>query len=243
MMRWLVCSLLVSAAGCAMDSDPDADIKPLSQLPAPKIGLWLEANPRTLHATVQIDPFAVRSCARLDDDFHAEVAGAQLTIAQHGESVGSIYSSSPCDWPELALRDPPPVDGATLTITYGGKTITAGLADLLVPRTAVPVPEGPWAFGSGQRITVAWAPISDLAKYLPQIRFVPTSPGQGEAIDLRPISVIRDLMTFTLPVGRSGGVLEMTVSNGPFTMAPLLCTGATCQVSQRVQIQQPITLQ
>jgi hypothetical protein len=240
MTRCLACLVLTALSACLGNGDPDADTKRLSELPAPK--LLFAANQRFVWVEIDVDPWSVRACAILDDSFQATLNGVPMTITHRGESVGSIYSGDPCISPELRLDNPPVAAAAMLVMSYPRHTITVDLADLLAPRSAQLVPDGPWTFTSGQAVTLQWSPRSDFTTYTPSIRFV---------YDYLPVTVVDDRMSFTLPDMRAAGGLELFMKlPGQHRQPPYgdvidwpSCTGASCQLRQTPQVIQPIAWQ
>lgn len=239
MTRCLVCLALTVLAAC-LEGDPDADTKRLSELPAPP--LLFHANPRAVDVIINFDPYAIGACAVLDDGFEATVNGVPITITHRGASVGSIYSGDPCSSPELHLDNPPVAAAATVVLRYPRHTIIVDLADLLAPRSAQLVPDGPWTFTPGQAVTLQWSPRSDFTTYTPSIRFVS---------DYLPVTVVDDRMSFTLPDVTAAGELGLFMKlPGQHRQPPYedvidwpSCTGASCQLWQTPQILQPIALQ
>lgn len=234
---WWILAMLV---GCAWESDPNADERPLSSLPTPV--LTISADLRNVRVLIEYDTRVVPACPVLDASFLATLAAVPMTIARRGASVDSIYTSDPCSWPELDLADPPAMTHAVIELTYPRHAIWVDLLDRLTPRSTRPVPDGPWAFTPGQTITVQWSPASDLTTYVPSVYFVTDdSPETGIRYFSVPVTIAGDQMTLTLPVVRFAGSLQFTLDR-PISDAPRLgCTGASCNLVQTPRIVQPIT--
>jgi len=225
-------------AGC-FGSDPDAPLLKLSELLPPTV--VLAANSRYLSIELEYDARDIGGCAVLDASFQATVDGTAIPITERGVSGGSVGESDPCAWPMLRL-DNPPVGAAAIAMSYPRHTITVDLEDLLAPRSAELVPDGPWTFAPGQAITLRWSPISDLSTYKPTVKFVTGLTPQ----DLRdettlPFTVTDDQMSFTLPPGGVPGHLDVTLQSS--ALLPLgwpSCAGAHCQLQPTPAFTHPI---
>jgi hypothetical protein len=243
MTRRLVCLALLECTACLDLSDlgdPDAPTRRLSELPPPQ--LMLAANSRSVGVTFGFDPVAIGACPVLDDGFEATVNGTRMTITERGASLGSIYADA-CGWPELHLDNPPVALAATIEMHYPGHTITVDLADLLAPRSATLVPDGPWTFKPGQQITLQWSRSEDFATYTPRIAF------RKDLSDNLPVTVVDDRMSFMLPTVATAGTLEIAMKlpdvrpHGGFGIDWPPCAGAWCQLVQTPQVIQPIAFQ
>jgi hypothetical protein len=240
MIRGLVLPHLAILVGCMWEHDPDAPVKPLSLLPPPK--LVITANLRKVRVFIELDAFKAGACPVLDDSFEASVDATPMVIADRGASIDSIFSSGPCTWPKLELDNPPAAADAAIAMTYPEHSIAVDLLDLLAPRSARLVPDGPWTFTPGQTITLQWSPAEDLVDLTPTIYFVTDSlPQTGTELTYLPAKVTDDRMTFALPNSTSPGSLEITLWDFRETTVPKLeCMGASCQLVVTPQVVQHI---
>lgn len=234
---WLSLTMLVA---CTWDNDPDAPVLGLSHFSAAKVGF--HANPRQVFVVIETDAFGVGACPILEDGFRAAVNGVAMEITSRGESLDSIYASEPCRWPTMNLDGPPIGADAVIAISYPGHAIQVGLADLLAPRSAHLVPDGPWTFTPGQTITLQWSPKEDFAIYTPTVDFVTDDSLQtGIRYTYLQAAITDDRMTFALPTETLPGKLEVAMqkSSQVYIDWPR-CDGASCQLVQTPQWVQPI---
>lgn len=240
MIRGFLVSYLAILVGCIVEDDPHARVKPLSSLPPPR--LLIQANLRKVTVFIELDAFDVKGCPVLDDSFAASLHGTPMEIAHRGTSIDSIYSSDPCLFPRLVLENPPASASAAIEMTYPKHSIAVDLLDLLAPRSAQLVPDGPWTFTPGETITLQWSPAEDLDDHVPTVYFVTDdSPQTGIRYTLLPVTVTDDRLTFALPREITPGSLQITLrKRGAITVPNLECTGATCQLLETPQIVQHI---
>lgn len=241
-MRRCLCSILATLTGClslADGGDPDAPLQPLSKLSG--IKLEMSAGPSEVFVSITVDALANGACPVLDDSFQATLDGTPMTITSRGTSLDSIYSSGPCGWPHVELDHPPPADHASIAMIDPGHVIAVDLLDLLAPRSAQLVPDGPWTFKPGQTITVQWSPAEDLASGMPVVDFVADGTSGNGEYDHVPVAVAADRasMTLVLPTTTSSGHLEFWVHGNSIDISWPHCTGAVCRLSQTPQIARP----
>jgi hypothetical protein len=234
---WLI---LPALGSCVWGIDPDA-VKPLSALPEPT--LHVSANLRSVSVTIVLDARAAGACPILDDKFQATLDAVALEITERGASRGSNPVGERCAWPSLELDNPPASVHAAIVLSYPGHSIRVDLLDLLAPRSAQLVPDGPWAFTPGQTITLRWSPIEDFATYQPSLVFVTDDVPQIGVIDIAlPREIVDDRMTFALPIPHAEGSLEVSLIRKMLNDSHTLpCSGATCWLIETPRFMQHIT--
>jgi hypothetical protein len=212
---------------------------PLSELPS--LELAIGAGPLLVDVEVRYRHEANEPCAILAGDFEATVNGMAMPITERGAA-----KQGGCTWPALRLDHPPAAVRTTLVLRDPSLTITADLADVLAPRSAQLVPDGPWTFTPGQAVTLQWSPASDLATHTPYPAFVYDDPSRGTVFAPTTATVVGDRITFQTPnVAISGGTLQVTLfTKAPGGIDPLLtCTGASCSFALGPQFAHLIDLQ
>lgn len=151
---------------------------PLSELPSPELAII--AGPQSVAVEIRYNHMKTeppQPCAILASDAEATVNGMPMTIIERGATkLGG------CTWPVLQLDHPAAAAQTTLVVRDPSLTITADLADVLAPRSAQLVPDGPWTFAPGQAVTLQWSPASDLTQYSPYTAFVYDDPPRGTGI-------------------------------------------------------------
>jgi len=215
--------------GCFLDSDPDAPVMRLSSVPVTPT-VRFSASGSRVRATIEVDARTIGACVTLDDGFEATLDGAAMAITSRGGSGGSLYSSEPCYPPTIELVAPPAADRAVIAISYPRHTIAIELGDLLVARSAQPVPDGPFVFEAGQVITLRWSPASDLQLYQPDADFTLTGTLTR---DIPALAVAGDQLSFTLPATSQPDQLRITMMRDPRSEVGWQgCTGAHCTLIQ-----------
>jgi len=221
---------LICLAACTEPSGT-----PLSELPSPELAivagpLLVEVEVRYRHTETE----ANEPCALLAGDFEAKVNGVAMPITERGAA-----KQGGCTWPALRLDHPAAAARTTLVLRDPSLTITADLADVLAPRSAQLVPEGPWTFTPGQAVTLQWSPASDLATHTPYPAFVYDDPSRGTVFAPAAATVVADRITVQTPnVAISGGTLQVTLYTNPPGSGvdpPPSCTGATCSLMKLPQ--------
>ena len=236
MIRCLAWLSLAGLTSCLLENDPDAPVKRLSELPSPH--LLLTANSRTVGVTITFNVDSIASCPTLDDSFEAAVNGVPMAIKNRGVAAGSLYSSDPCAWPRLELDNPSAASTAMIVMSYPRHTISIDLADLLTPRSAQLVPDGPWTFTLGQTITVQWSPVSDLTKYTPSLII---DPDDGSRSSYPVATVVGDRMSFPLSDVTLPATLEITMQMDRRGEISWPCAGATCRLIDTPQFIHPMS--
>jgi hypothetical protein len=215
--------------GCFLESDPDAPVTLLSNVAMlPKVSF--SASGSRVRAAIEVDPWAIGACVTLDDDFQSTLNGVPMAIRSRGGSGGSIGSSVPCYPPVIELIGPPTTDSAVIAISYPRHTISIDLGDLLVARSAQPVPDGPFVFEPGKPITLRWSPASDLQLYEPSVEFALAGT---RTRDVAPVTVADDVLSFALAVTSRPDELRITQLRDLRTEVEWSgCTGARCVLIQ-----------
>lgn len=194
MARALVGLLPLVLVGCFLESDPDAPVTRLSNVGVvPTVSF--SASGSRVRAAIEVDPRVINACVTLDDEFQSTLNGVPMAIQSRGGSGGSIGSSDPCYPPIVELSGPPATDSAAIMISYPRHTISIDLGDLLVARSAQPVPDGPFVFEPGKAIMLRWSPASDLQRYQPRVEFSLTGTLTR---DIAPVTVAGDVLSFSL---------------------------------------------
>jgi hypothetical protein len=207
---------------------------PLAELSSPE--LRITAGPIFVEVELrykQTQTGMIQDCAVLADDFAATVNGKEMTITERGGPGVPALADEVCTWPVLRLDHPAAAAQTKLVLRDPSRMITADLADLLAPRSAQLVPDGPWTFTPGQAVTLQWSPASDLARYWPYPAFVYDDPSRGGTVLAPTLATLDgDRITVRMPdVAISGGTLQVTLFLNPPGRGidpPPPCTGATC---------------
>ena len=240
-MARLVWLILPALASCMWGSDPAPAVKPLSALPEPT--LHVTANLRSVSVTIELDARAAGACPVLDDTFQATLDAVPLEITEHGASRGSNPVGEPCAWPSVKLDNPPASARAAIVLSYPDHSIRVDLLDLLAPRSAQLVPDGPWTFTPGQTITLRWSPIEDFANYKLSLEFVTDdAPQIGVIYIALPAETVDDRMTFALPGATEEGSIEVSLLREMSSDTHMLpCAGASCWLIETPRFMQHIT--
>jgi hypothetical protein len=144
-----------------------------------------------------------RYCAEADPSIIATFNGVELSTEQTGDWACPGPVGGLCSVPRFALDDAAVAPDADLVLEDGSRSISIGLGDILLDRTATLVGGGDWTFRPGQTVTVRWSPATDFTT-LPD-----TAVSFNEACDGcdHPREVFRttdltrteDMLAFTVP--------------------------------------------
>ena len=168
------------------------------------------------------------ACVVLDNDFAAKLDDLPMMIKSRGTT------GEECSPPVIELEAPPRVAGGLITMTYPGHEISIGLGDLLVMRSMVVVPDGPFVFEPGQRIALRLSPAADLTQYRPVLYF---SLAGMTTMDVPALEVVGDELHFTLPMTRPDSLEVLLIR---YQDVWPLCGGAQCLMQHPISIVQAL---
>jgi len=174
--------------------------------------IQFSASPASVSVFIQYQPQALGACALLLPSFHASVGDTEMTIVERGAYTTPGFVD--CRVPRLSLDHPPLAAASTLTLQDASGTLTIDLKDLLAPRSAQPVPPGPFTFTPGQVVTLRYAPASDLNVSVTTVNFEDDTPGKETLVAL-PISIAGELITMTMPGHVGTGTLSFLLAGSP----------------------------
>ena len=220
-MRLVPLVSLVGLVGC-VDGKSDK-VLALNDIPELEVR-WMRHAGDVSVVELRFDTDAVNGCVTLADDATATIDGHPMFLSERGRSDLDLDEYwLGCMWPAFHTQQPLVAPGA-FVIADATSSVEGAIGDRLAPRSVTRVPDGPWMFTAGERVSMRWSPAIDL-ELVPSLLLM-------DAETFHPVpSIAGDVLSFTLPDQRLGGAQLFAYVERGTEEVP--CTGATCVVQNQ----------
>jgi hypothetical protein len=208
--------------GCLDDGKSDK-VLPIGDIPKLEVHLLRTTGDGSL-IELRFDTDEVDGCVTLPEAATAQIDGHMLSLGERGRSDRSLDDTwLSCWWPTFFTQRPIVAPGA-FAVADGTASIEGEIGDRLAPRSVTRVPDGPWTFTAGERVSMRWTPAIDL-QTVPRLVLM-------DAATYHPTpEVAGDVVSFTLPAQQLGGAQLFGYIDRGTEEVP--CSGATCVVTNQ----------